>query len=403
MFKSEIAQLRERIEKLVAAEEVVTDAMERVRDAIALVAPLGKIEEFNNLLVATVNLSEGGEAVSQPQVSHKSTISQPQVSDNSAEDKDEAEDEAEEEEYQHWLSNNGKKEETDTTGSQEEEHQSSASDTVQAEERGETLQDSSQQTEAETIPDETVAVPTLPKGDRVNKPTVGAYEISNTGKKEEANLIGSEDETVSPTVTTQTESKRNNSGGKASGETSESDRADLDNFHVGQKFTNTKWYPSETFTVTKVCANGIIECKGEKGHPYAFHYRHNKFEWLLPVTEKSDRTVEIGEDGEIIPLVKAEATELIILSDAIAYLKFKGEKGKVLATYIGFKTKATARKWGQFVEGFSAISEWEVREPKRLTEWNYELKIVGELPVTRIQKLAAMDLSVMPDHLKVTA
>jgi Zn finger protein HypA/HybF involved in hydrogenase expression len=108
------------------------------------------------------------------------------------------------------------------------------------------------------------------------------------------------------------------------------------------------------------------------------------------------KNAEIGEDGEIIPLAKTEVTELVKISDAVSYLKFKGKNGKILAGYVGFKTKPIARGWGGKLAGVFGI-EYEVREPERLVGWKHEMKVTG-LSEQQLRKLAAGLLGDLSRH-----
>lgn len=88
--------------------------------------------------------------------------------------------------------------------------------------------------------------------------------------------------------------------------------------------------------------------------------------------------------------------ELVKLSDAVAYLKVR-ETGEIKATYLGFKNKTRALRWGQWLTLSTVIGcGFELREnPKHLKNWKYELKVIG-MQMSSINRLASCDLTKNP-------
>lgn len=117
-----------------------------------------------------------------------------------------------------------------------------------------------------------------------------------------------------------------------------------------------------------------------------------------PITEVSladescDRTQSAQTDvTEAQPYI-----ELVKLADAVAYLKVR-ETGEIKATYLGFKNKARALRWGQWLTLSTVIGcGFELREnPKHLKNWKYELKVIG-MQISSINRLVSCDLTKNP-------
>ncbi len=140
------------------------------------------------------------------------------------------------------------------------------------------------------------------------------------------------------------------------------------------------------------------------------HYAPNELEKVtdsesIPAQESTQPITEVSladESCDRTQSTQTDATqaqpyiELVKLADAVAYLKVR-KTGEIKATYLGFKNKTRALRWGQWLTLSTVIGcGFELREnPKHLKNWKYELKVIG-MQMSSINRLASCDLTKNP-------